>query len=228
MSRSTWAELLAVEVELPQKRLDAAPLVGGQVLPAEPALTDAGEEVGVRAGRDEVARHDRVHLVLHPGALLDEMSSSHHESPQHPGAVVGDPRPGQEVGREQLREDPGVDLVGLHLRLRDRPRLARVRDDHAAHQRSQHRRDRVRVRRRLERDLVVRAKPGRPRAQLLRPHADPALVTTKPVLDDRDLRERAMHVHPDRPHLCALLLCSVGSRNRPGGSDRNDGEGEGR
>jgi len=70
-------ELLAVEVELPQKRLDAPPLIRGQVLPVKPALTDAGEEVGVRTGRDEVARHDRVHLVLHPGALLDQMSPSH-------------------------------------------------------------------------------------------------------------------------------------------------------
>jgi hypothetical protein len=194
-------ELLAVEVELADQRFDAAPLVGRQVLPGEPASADTREEIGVRTGRHEVARQDRVHLVLHTRALLDEMRAPHDKPPQHPSAVISDPRPGQEIRCQQLGEDPGVDLVGLHLRLRDRPRLARVRYDDPAHERAQHRRDCIRVRRRLERDLVVGPKPGCPRTKLLRSHADAALVTTHAILDHRDLRERPMNVHPNRPHL---------------------------
>ncbi len=71
-----------------------------------------------------------------------------------------------------------------------------------AHQRAQHRGDRVRVRRRLQRDLVVGLERRRPRPQVLGPHPDPALVAAQAVLDDGDLRERAMHVHADRSHHC--------------------------
>jgi hypothetical protein len=36
-------------------------------------------------------------------------------------------------------------------------------------------------------------------------HADPALVADQAVLDDRELRELPVHVHPDIPHRPASL-----------------------
>jgi hypothetical protein len=50
----------------------------------------------------------------------------------------------------------GVDLVGLDLGLGDRTRLLRIRDHHPRDPRLQQLGDRVRVARRLDRDLVGR------------------------------------------------------------------------
>ncbi len=50
-------------------------------------------------------------------------------------ACVGHPHRRQIVGRQQLRQHLGVDLVGLDLRLGDRPRLHRVGHHHPRHPR---------------------------------------------------------------------------------------------
>lgn len=206
-------ELVTVEVELPEQRFDAAPLISGQVLAREPLAADAGEQVRVRARRHKVPRQDPMHLVLQPGALLDQMGPSGHQPAAHPCSVVRDPSLGQEVRGQQLGQDPSVDLVGLDLRLGDRSGLARVRHHNTGNERAQHRRDRIAVRRRLQRNLVVALEGRCPLAQVLGLHADPALVSTEPVLDDGDLRERAMHVHPDRSHHATPHFSSV-MRNR--------------
>ena len=70
--------------------------------------------------------------------------------------LVGHPHRRQIVGREQLREDRRVDLVGLDLRLGDRAGLHRVRDHHPRDPRADQLHDRVRVARRLDRDLIRR------------------------------------------------------------------------
>ena len=157
-------------------------------------------------------------MVLQPGALAHQMGPSVHEPTSHPGLVIRDPRLGQEVRGQQLGEDPSIDLVGLDPRLGDRPRLARVRHHHPRRQRTQHRGDRVAVRRCLQSDLVVALEGHRPRTQVLRAHTDPALVPTQPVLDHGDLRERAMHVHPDRSHIRLLASRPVGEE--PLGGER--------
>ncbi len=194
-------ELVAGEVELAQQRVDAALLISGQRLSGEPATADAAEHVRVRACRHQVARQDGVHLVLEPGPLAHQMGPARHQPAPHPGPLVSHPRLGQEIGREELREDAGVDLVGLDLRLSDRSGLARVRHHNPGHDVAQHHRDRIRVRRCLQGDLVAGLAELRcPLAQVLGTHPDPALVAHQPVLDNGDLRERTMHIHPDMTH----------------------------
>ncbi len=85
-----------MEVELAEQGLDAAPLIGREVLGAEPAAADTGEQIGVRARRGQVSGQDRVDLVLHAGALLHEMGAAHHQAAQRPGPIIRDPRAGQE------------------------------------------------------------------------------------------------------------------------------------
>ena len=93
------------------------------------------------------------------------------------------------------------------------PESCADRDHHPANELPQHRRDRVRVRRRLQRDLVIGPKLRCPRAKLLRPHADPApsrhtpSSTTAICANDR-CTSIPIDLTSDSP------LSSVGSRNR--------------
>jgi hypothetical protein len=127
-------------------------------------------------------------------------SSAHHLPAQATGALVGQPDRRQEVRGQQLRQDPRVDLVGLHLRLGDRPRLGRVGHHHPPDQRRQQVRDRVTVPGRLQRHLIVGAQPIGPLTQRFRRNPDPALVTDQAILEHRELRELPVHIHPDITH----------------------------
>jgi hypothetical protein len=79
------------------------------------------------------------------------------------------------------------------------------------------RRDRIGARRRLQRDLVIACEADGPRPQVFW-SPDPSLVAAQALLDDGDLGERAVHIHPDRSHAGSFQL---DSRNPPGGDDRN-------
>jgi hypothetical protein len=118
-------ELVAVEVELTDERRHAPALVGGQLLGGQPVPTGLAEQVRHQARRRQLPSEDRVHLVLQPGALADQVGPSGDLAAQHAGAVIGQPHRRQEVRCKQPGQDPGVDLVSLHLRLGDRPGLAR-------------------------------------------------------------------------------------------------------
>lgn len=75
------------------------------------------------------------------------------------GVRIGDPHGRQEVGGQQPGEHLGVDLVGLHLGLRNHPRLERVRDDDPAGVLAQEPLEGDRVGAGLESHLIVRAEP---------------------------------------------------------------------
>jgi hypothetical protein len=88
----------------------------------------------------------------------------------------------------------GIDLVGLDLRFGDRPRLHRVRHDHPGHPRLDRADDRVRVARRLDRDLVLGAQAVGEHAQALAADLYLPGMSDSSLLPDRDLRELAMHI----------------------------------
>jgi hypothetical protein len=69
---------------------------------------------------------DRLHPVLQPGALLDDVRPPGYLTAQGLRALIGHPHRGQIIGRQQLRQHLSIDLVGLDLRLGDRPSLQRV------------------------------------------------------------------------------------------------------
>jgi hypothetical protein len=113
--------------------------------------------------------------------------------------VVGQPHRRQVVGRQQLREHLGVDRVGLDLGLGDRARLRRVGHDHARHASLEQARDRVRVARRLQRDLIAGHQAVGEQPQRLRCRRDPPHLPDHARLPDRDLPELAMHIKPNAP-----------------------------
>jgi hypothetical protein len=141
-----------------------------------------------------------MHLILEPGPLPHQVSASGHLPTQRPRSVVRQPHRRQKVRREQLRQDPGIDLVGLDLRLRDRPGLRRIRHHHPTHDRGQQGGDRVTVAGGLQRHLIITTQVRCPVPQRLRCHRDPALVADQSVFDHRQLRELAVHVHADIAH----------------------------
>ena len=189
-------QLLAMEVELAQQRLGRLALIDGQRLLGQPRAALLAEQVGGRAARNEVAVQDRVDAVLQARALADDVGPTVDLASQRVGLVVGQPHARQVVGGQQLGEHLGVDLVGLDLRLGDRPGLRRVGDHHARHPTLQQPRDRVRVAGRLQRHLIGRGQAVGKQPQRLWRRRDLTDLTDDAALPDGDLREFAMHVKP--------------------------------
>jgi hypothetical protein len=128
---------MGVEVQLPQQRLHTCTFVIWQRLTRKPVPPGLAEQIRHRRRRGEVTRQDRVHLILQPSPLTHHVSTAHHLTAQTAGPIIGQPHRRQEIRSQQLRQDPRIDLVGLHLRLGDRPRLRRVRHHHTRHQRGE-------------------------------------------------------------------------------------------
>ena len=142
---------------------------------------------------------DRLHLVLQPRPLTHDVGPPRDLPAQRLRVLISDPHRREIVRRQQLRQDLGVDLVGLDLRLGDRPRLLRIGHDHPRDMRLDQPDDRVRVARRLDRDLVLRAEAVGEDPQRLVTQRDLPEVTNHTVLPHRDLSELAMHIHTNTP-----------------------------
>src|SRR5215510_4402410 len=71
----------------------------------------------MRAGRDQVSVQDRVHLVLDPRAVPDDLVTPCHQSAQALGIRIRQPDFGQEIGGPQRCQYAGIDLVGLDVRM---------------------------------------------------------------------------------------------------------------
>jgi hypothetical protein len=183
-----------MEVELAQQRTDGVLLVRRQLLIAQPAATFDAEQIRERASLHQIAVKDRLHLVLDPGALTDQLGAPDDLTAQRLRVLIGDSHRRQIVSGQQLGEDRRVDLVGLHLRLSDRARLHRVGHDHTRDARLDRPDDRVRITRRLDRDLVLRPEAIGEHPQHLAADLDLAGMPHRPVLPDRDLRELPMHI----------------------------------
>jgi hypothetical protein len=192
-------QLLAVEVQLSQQRPRGGLFVARQVLPGEPGPALVAEQVRCRAARDQVPVQDRVHLVLQPGALPHQVRPAQHLPAQRVRGRVRQPHRRQVVRGQQPRQNLRVDLVGLHLRLGDRPGLGRIRHHHPAGPTRQQRRDRPRVPGRLQRHLIARAEAVGEPAHLLRRGREPARLHHHAGLPHRHLRELPMHIQPDTP-----------------------------
>ena len=184
----------------------ASVLVGGQRLVGQPAAALDPEQVGGRAARDQVAVQDRLHLVLQPGALADDVRAAGDLAAQRLRVLVGHPHRRQVVRGQQLAEHRGVDLVGLDLRLGDRPGLHRVRHHHPRHPRLDQAHDRVRVARRLDRDLVRRA-AGCRRTPAAPPAVSAICPACGPARPPTPRSARTRDAHPVR-YTCVPSLTS--------------------
>jgi hypothetical protein len=190
-------QLLAVEVQLAQQRLHRVLLIGRQCLVGQPAAALDPEHVAERAARDQVAVQDRLNLILQSRALPDQLGAPGDLAAQRLGVLVGDPHRRQIVRGQKFGQHGGVDLVGLDLRLSDRPGLHRIGHDHPRHVRFDHADDRMRVARRLDRDLILRTQPFGEDPQRLVTQRDLPRLADQTVFPDRDLRELAVDIQTD-------------------------------
>jgi hypothetical protein len=193
-------QLGTVEVQLPQQRVHAGAFVGRQRLHRQPVPARPAEQIRHRRSRGQVARQDCMNLVFDPGPLPNQVSAAGDLPTQRPGPIVRQPHWRQKVSGQQLRKNPGIDLVGLDLRLRDHPGLRRVRHHHPACQRDQQGRDRVAVAGGLQRHLIIGAKLSSPLSQRLRRDRDPALISHQAIFNNRELGKLAVHIHSDIAH----------------------------
>lgn len=171
---------------------EGSPASGRRVSPARARSALRGRGL-------EVAMQHRADLVLDLRTALDQPAAARHEPAQHPGALVTDPDPRDQIRGEQVGEHLGVDLVGLHPRVADRPDLLGVREHDLGGMRPEDPRDRKRAAGRLHHDAVCRRRALRERLKLLGRRRDLAHRARPPAASDRDLTEVAMHIQPDRP-----------------------------
>ena len=115
---------------------------------------------------------DRGHLVLDPRAVPDHLVAPRHEPPPAFGVSIGQPDLGQKVGGPQRRQNTGIDLVGLDVRMGDRLDLQRVGDDHPSDIGREHADHCHRVAGRLDDDLVLFAEAAAERRQSRARHVD--------------------------------------------------------
>ncbi|EPX76453.1 Mobile element protein [Salipiger mucosus DSM 16094] len=133
----------------------------------------------------------------------------------------------------QLRQDRGVDLVGLHPRMRDRLHLKRVGDHHPRDERRQQSHDRRRVFRGFQHDLVIGPQGAAEGHDSVMFQVDPEVFRHRPVREDRDLREAPVNVHSDRSHSslsqslsgeCSGCATSTDTRSRRTRAGRRGGQ----
>jgi hypothetical protein len=188
---------------------DGSRLVIGDDLSGEPDPAQPPEQLGMRAGRDQMGMQDRVHLVLDPRAVPDYLVAARHQPPQSFGIGVRQPDLRQEVGGPQRRQHPGIDLVGLDVRVGDRLDLQRVGDDHPRHIGRQDMNHRHGIAGRLDDDLVLLTKAATEPFQPGPGHADASSRTQFSLLPEHHLGKGPMDVHADHTSHQLLLLCFV-------------------
>jgi hypothetical protein len=188
------SELAPEELQLPQPRFERQALIDGQKLCAHPRLPLAAERIGGRVGALEVPVQHRRDLILDLRPALDQAAAPGHQTAQHPTALIADPDLRDQAGREQVSQDPCVDLVGLHARVADRAHVLGVRKHNFGDMRLEDPRNRQRVAGGLHHDTVRRRETPREELKLLRRRRDPSRRSRPPAVGDRDLAEVAMHV----------------------------------
>jgi hypothetical protein len=99
-----------MEIQLVQQRLHGRPLIRRQHLAGTASAARSWRRGRTPAVRDQVAGQDRVHLILDPGPLPDQVRPAAHLTAQLPGPLIRQPHRRQELRGQQLRQDPCVDL----------------------------------------------------------------------------------------------------------------------
>ena len=156
------------------------------------------EQVGGRAARHQVAVQDRLDLVLQPGALPDDVRPARDLPAQRLRLRRRRATPTAESRPPAAAPAPAASTLSVFTFASAIARVfVRVGHHHPADVRLEQPGDRVRVARRLDRDLVLGARlSANSRSASGVVAICPAWRTT-PVLPDRDLRELAMHIQPD-------------------------------
>jgi hypothetical protein len=132
-------------------------------------------------------------LVLRARAGAHQLRAPRQPPAQHARPLIRRPHGVKLAGREQPRQRPRVEPVGL------RPRLANTHiggtdHDHAGDVRLEDPRDLPRAPRHLQRHPIARHQTRREQLKALRRRRDPTGGAQRAALNDRDLAEITVHV----------------------------------
>ena len=128
-------EILRETVELADMPLDRSAFVVGDRLTRQPGPAAPIEQIRVRALRDQMRVQDRVHLVFEPRPVAHHLVAPGHQPAQPLGRRVRRPDLRQIARRMEARQRPRVDLVGLHMGVRDSLHLQRIGDHNPFYER---------------------------------------------------------------------------------------------
>jgi hypothetical protein len=154
-------------------------------------LTPNRPDAGGRSFKQRINTAWTSFLRARPGA--DQLRATRQAPAHRADALIRRPHPIQLARPQQPRHSARVEAIALRPRLADAA-VARRDDDHPRDMRLEDPRDRPRIARHLQRDVVARVQALRKQFQRLRPRLDPARRAQPALRDDRHLAEAAVHV----------------------------------
>ena len=208
-------KVLPQSVEFAQMPVDRLPFVVGRNLALEPLPPRPIEELGVRTHRNEMSMQDGMNFVLDPRAMANDLIAAGRQPALALSLRIRRPDLRQISGREQARQRPRIDLVGLSVGVGDRLHLQRVGDHDPGRERRENPRRRHRVAARCDDRLVGRMQlPAEPFEGGPGP-VDPAEAAKPALFPYRRLAKGPVDVdanHPPRQRLPAIT-CGSGGRH---------------
>jgi len=112
-------DLAVEEVDLAQTAVERLAFLDRQFELAQPRPAGLAEEITDLRAALQAADQDRVDLVLHARARLDQLRAPREATPHHPRALVGHPHTVQRSRGQQPGQRPRVQAIGLRPRLTD-------------------------------------------------------------------------------------------------------------
>ena len=196
----------------------------GQLELGQPAAPLDPEQVGDRrAAHRAGASAPRGSRSWRASVTRTSCSAPRQPAAHHPVALIGIQTPSSVAGRQQPRERPRVEAVGLRARLAD-PRIGWAQRPPPARRGARgSARSPTRCPMTSSATRSSRVKARAEQLQLLGRRIDPARRAHLTVLGDRDLTEIAMHIQPDRStdrsHLVLLWLLNSREKQRANDTD---------
>src|ERR1700722_10218498 len=186
--------------------LNCGTLIVGQGLSGQPSATEAPEQIGVRTLGDQMSIEDRVHFVLDPRTMTDELIAPRVQPTIALSDRIRHPNLWQVAGGIEVGQCAGVDLVGLHMGVRDGFHLERVGDHHALHEWRQHPRHGHAVAGRLDHHLIRCQKAFAEAFQCRSSHIDTTCPSKPTLLPENHLPKGSVSIYPDYASHARLLF----------------------
>jgi hypothetical protein len=190
--------------------LDGKPFVLRQDLVKKPCPPACPAQIGVRAGGDQVAVQDRLDDVLQARPLSDDLVAPGDLPAKRLCRFVRNPDFRQKAACIKLREDAGVDRIGLDPRMSDDADLLGVCDHDLLDMRRDRRRDRGRVAGRFDDNHLLLGELLRESLENVAAHVDAPQSFELAVVPGDRLGEGAVDIQSDDAHAPSVFVRSKG------------------
>ena len=152
-----------------------------------------------------MAVQDRLDDILQARSLPDDLVAPGHLPAKRLCRLIRNPDFRQKAACIKLREDAGVDRIGLDLRMGDDAHLLGVCDHDLLDVRRDHRRDRGRVAGRFDDDHVLLRELLCESLEKMAAHVDAPQPFELAVVPGDRLGEGAVDIQSDDPHACSSV-----------------------